>query len=71
AGVVHGLVVEVCWESILPGLLTDPVTAGVDDRGSSTQEQLMQPDCLILYVNSPAESVAFYRALLGRDPVEQ
>lgn len=31
----------------------------------------MQPDCLILYVNSPAESVAFYRALLGRDPVEQ
>lgn len=31
----------------------------------------MQPDCLILYVNSPAESVSFYRALLGREPVEQ
>lgn len=31
----------------------------------------MQPDCLILYVNSPAESVLFYRALLGRDAVEQ
>jgi len=31
----------------------------------------MQPDCLILYVNSPAESVAFYRSLLGREPVEQ
>ena len=31
----------------------------------------MQPDCLILYVNSPAESVLFYRALLGRDAIEQ
>lgn len=31
----------------------------------------MHPDCLILYVNSPAESVLFYRALLGREPVEQ
>ena len=31
----------------------------------------MQPDCLILYVNSPAESALFYRALLGREPVEQ
>lgn len=31
----------------------------------------MQPDCLLLYVNSPAESVLFYRSLLGREPVEQ
>ncbi|RZL40206.1 MAG: drug:proton antiporter [Rubrivivax sp.] len=31
----------------------------------------MQPDCLILYVNSPAESALFYRSLLGRDAVEQ
>lgn len=31
----------------------------------------MRPDCLILYVNSPAESVLFYRTLLGREPVEQ
>lgn len=31
----------------------------------------MKPDCLILYVNSPAESVVFYRSLLGRDAVEQ
>ena len=31
----------------------------------------MQPDCLILYVNSPAESALFYRALLGREPVDQ
>lgn len=31
----------------------------------------MRPDCLILYVNSPAESVGFYRSLLGREPVEQ
>lgn len=31
----------------------------------------MQPDCLILYVYSPAESVLFYRSLLGREPVEQ
>ena len=31
----------------------------------------MQPDCLILYVHSPAESVLFYRSLLGREPVEQ
>ncbi|MCE4557240.1 VOC family protein [Roseateles cellulosilyticus] len=31
----------------------------------------MHPDCLILHVNSPAESAAFYRALLGREPVEQ
>ncbi|MBW8845159.1 MAG: VOC family protein [Burkholderiales bacterium] len=31
----------------------------------------MKPDCLILYVNSPAESVLFYRSLLGREPVEQ
>ena len=31
----------------------------------------MQPDCLILYVLSPAESVLFYRSLLGREPVEQ
>ncbi|WP_457422184.1 VOC family protein [Roseateles sp. P5_E7] len=31
----------------------------------------MQPDCLILYVNSPAESALFYRSLLGREAVEQ
>lgn len=31
----------------------------------------MKPDCLILYVHSPAESVLFYRSLLGREPVEQ
>lgn len=31
----------------------------------------MKPDCLILYVTSPAESVLFYRSLLGREPVEQ
>ena len=31
----------------------------------------MRPDCLILYVASPAESVDFYRALLGREPLEQ
>ncbi|MCY4756253.1 VOC family protein [Pelomonas aquatica] len=31
----------------------------------------MQPDCLILYVHSPAESVLFYRSLLGREPIEQ
>lgn len=31
----------------------------------------MQPDCLMLYVHSPAESVLFYRSLLGREPVEQ
>jgi catechol 2,3-dioxygenase-like lactoylglutathione lyase family enzyme len=31
----------------------------------------MHPDCLILYVNSPTESVHFYRTLLGRDPLEQ
>lgn len=31
----------------------------------------MHPDCLILYVHSPAESVLFYRSLLGREPVEQ
>lgn len=31
----------------------------------------MKPDCLLLYVQSPAESVLFYRALLGREPVEQ
>lgn len=31
----------------------------------------MRPDCLILYVHSPAESVLFYRSLLGREPVEQ
>ncbi|RZJ06426.1 MAG: drug:proton antiporter [Rubrivivax sp.] len=31
----------------------------------------MQPDCLILYVNSPTESALFYRSLLGREAVEQ
>jgi catechol 2,3-dioxygenase-like lactoylglutathione lyase family enzyme len=35
------------------------------------KETAMQPDCLILYVHSPAESVLFYRSLLGREPVEQ
>lgn len=30
----------------------------------------MQPNCLILYVKSPAESVLFYSRLLGREPVE-
>lgn len=31
----------------------------------------MHPDCLILYVASPTESVQFYRTLLGREPLEQ
>jgi catechol 2,3-dioxygenase-like lactoylglutathione lyase family enzyme len=31
----------------------------------------MQPNCLILYVASPLESVHFYRELLGREPIEQ
>lgn len=31
----------------------------------------MHPDCLILYVNSPAESALFYRSLLGREALEQ
>lgn len=31
----------------------------------------MHPDCLILYVKSPTESVDFYARLLGREPVEQ
>ena len=38
---------------------------------SFNPEIAMQPDCLILYVHSPAESVLFYRSLLGREPVEQ
>lgn len=31
----------------------------------------MRPDCLILYVQSPAESALFYRSLLGREAMEQ
>lgn len=30
----------------------------------------MHPDCVILYVKNPAESVLFYSRLLGREPVE-
>jgi catechol 2,3-dioxygenase-like lactoylglutathione lyase family enzyme len=54
-----------------PGvLLTSPGSARAE-HGGLLKETAMQPDCLILYVHSPAESVLFYRSLLGREPVEQ
>jgi predicted lactoylglutathione lyase len=51
-------------KTLLTGTVTPPLYL------QAQEEEMMQPNFVILYVNDPGASAAFYSRLFGSDPVE-